>query len=235
MGSEDKNLGAMQDVTPESAPIVHVVDDEPSVCQVFAKVATTLGYQATSYSTAEAFLERYDPERPGCLILDLHLPAMSGLELLEEISKRDWHLPIVIISGRADVSHAVAAFKAGSIDFLEKPFGSKQIEEAIRNAVEVDRKERDERARSSEQESMRSEIRKRVDKLTPRERQVMDLVVSGKSNRVIAAELGVSPKTIEVHRANVMHKMAADSLAELVKMAIADKGAASIEGTSSST
>jgi RNA polymerase sigma factor (sigma-70 family) len=213
MPEESKEAAATQ--------IVHVVDDEPSVCRVFERVGALIGIETTSYSTAEAFLGAYDPDRPGCLILDLHLPTMSGLELLDEISKRGWQLPIIIMSGKAAVSHAVAAFKAGSIDFLEKPFGTKEIEAAMRHALEVDQRTREEDAKKSKQEARRSVIQERIDRLTPRERQVMDLVVAGKSNRIIAGELGVSPKTIEVHRANVMQKMQAESLAELVKMAIA--------------
>ena len=174
-----------------------------------------------TYHEAEKFLDEYDPGQPGCLVLDIHLPKMSGLELLEEISKRDWSLPIIIMSGRAAVSQAIAAFKAGSIDFLEKPFGTKEIEVAINNALEIDRKMRAEAARSQVVEAARSEIDRRYDRLTPRERQVMALVVEGKPNRVIAEELGVSPKTVEVHRANVMQKMEAPSLPDLVKMAIA--------------
>jgi FixJ family two-component response regulator len=202
-------------------PIVHVVDDEPSVCRVFERVGALIGIETKSYSTAEAFLAAHDPKRPGCLILDLHLPTMSGLELLDEIGRRQWQLPIIIMSGKAAVSQAVAAFKAGSIDFLEKPFGTKEIEAAMRHALDVDRQNRELDAKKTKLEAVRSEIQQRIDKLTPRERQVMDLVVAGKSNRIIAADLGVSPKTIEVHRANVMQKMEAESLAELVKMAIA--------------
>lgn len=202
---------------------VHVVDDEPSICRVFERVCETMGLHARSYGTAEEFLGAYDSAKPGCLILDLNLPAMSGLELLDEIQNRGWHLPIIIMSGKAEVSHAVAAFKAGSLDFLEKPFGTKDIEAAVRHALDVDRDTRARAAKTQEVEAVRSDIQGRIDKLTPRERQVMDLVVAGKPNRIIAEELGVSPKTIEVHRANVMQKMRADSLAELVKMSIAGR------------
>lgn len=213
----------MPEQTPSEVPTVHVVDDEPSICKVFEKVGSMMGVHTRSYPKAESFLTEYDATRPGCLILDIHLPTMSGLELLEEIAKREWNIPIIIMSGKAAVSHAIAAFKAGSIDFLEKPFGTAEIESAIRNALQVDTDNRARSARSAAEESRRSEIAKRFDKLTPRERQVMDLVVAGKPNRVIAEELGVSPKTIEVHRANVMQKMEADSLADLVKMAMVGK------------
>lgn len=202
-------------------PVVHVIDDEPSICQLIESVTEIVGARTKTYGKAEAFLEDYDPKLAGCLFLDLHLPAMSGLELLAEMSRRKWRLPIVVISGRADVSHAVAAFKGGSIDFLEKPFGTEEIEAAMRNALEIDRETRTRDARSRDAETLRSEIQGRIQKLTPRERQVLDLVVQGKPNRLIAENLGVSPKTIEVHRANVMQKMQAESLAELVRMTIA--------------
>ncbi len=201
---------------PVGVPIVHVIDDEPSICRLFERVCTQIGLRTKSYGQAEAFLAEYDPAIPGCVILDVHLPLMSGLELLEEMSRRGWKAPIVIISGKAEVSHAVRAFRLGSIDFLEKPFAKDEIENVVRRAVEVDRVQR-------EGQAERDEIQKRVAKLTPREKQVMALVVAGKSNRVIAADLGVSPKTVEVHRANVMQKMQADSLAQLVKMVVAEK------------
>lgn len=199
---------------PNQTPLVHVVDDEPSICRLFERICGQIGLSSASYGKAEAFLEAYDPSRPGCLILDVHLPQMSGLELLEEISKRGWQLPIVIISGKAEVSTAVQAFRLGSIDFLEKPFARDDVEAVLRHAIELDLEHRQAAA-------SHAEISRRMAKLTPREHQVMDLVVAGKSNRVIAEELGVSPKTIEVHRANVMQKMEADSLAALVKMAVA--------------
>ena len=197
-----------------SVPTVHVVDDEPSICRLFERICTPLGVNTVSHGQAEAFLDAYDPAQPGCLILDVHLPQMSGLELLEEISRREWTLPIVIISGKAEVSTAVQAFRLGSIDFLEKPFAREDVEAVVNKAIALDLRQR-------ETAASKSAIAKRVDKLTPRERQVMDLVVEGKSNRIIAEELGVSPKTIEVHRANVMQKMEAGSLAALVKMAVA--------------
>lgn len=210
-----------QSTRATGAAVVHVVDDESSVCRVFERVGTLIGIKTNSYSTAEAFLSAYDPRCPGCLILDLHLPTMSGLELLTEISNRQWQVPIVIMSGKASVSQAITAFKEGSIDFLEKPFGTKEIEAAMRHALNVDRQMREQDVVTRKRNAVRSEIELRITKLTPRERQVMGLVVSGKSNRIIAGELSVSPKTIEVHRANVMQKMQADSLASLVKMAIA--------------
>jgi len=221
---------SIMEQTANATAMVHVVDDEPSVCRVFERVGTLIGITTTSYSTAEAFLSAYDPSRPGCLILDLHLPTMSGLELLAEIGNRQWQLPIIIMSGKASVSQAITAFKEGSIDFLEKPFGTKEIEAAMRHALGVDAKMREQRVVDQRRDEIRSEIETRIAKLTPRERQVMGLVVSGKSNRIIASELSVSPKTIEVHRANVMQKMQADSLASLVKMAVAAREAEEAQG-----
>ncbi len=212
------NLLSMTDSMPLHAGVatIHVVDDEPSICRLFERICAQMGLRVQTYSGAEAFLENYDPETPGCLILDVQLPQMSGLELLERISELQWRIPIVIISGKAEVSTAVRAFKLGTIDFLEKPFTKDEIAAVVTNAVQIDLQQRRENAQLSE-------IARRVNKLTPRERQVMDLVVEGKSNRVIADELGVSPKTIEVHRANVMQKMEAGSLAGLVRMVIANR------------
>lgn len=202
------------DLSP-SIPLVRVIDDEPSICRLFERVCAQLGLAIETFSQAETFLDKYDEKRPGCVVLDVHLPSMSGLELLEEVSQRGWSIPFVIISGKAEVSTAIRAFKLGSIDFLEKPFAKDEIEAAIRKAVAIDTELREKAAESAE-------IHGRIAKLTPREKQVMGLVVSGKSNRIIAEELGVSPKTVEVHRANVMQKMQADSLAQLVKMVVAE-------------
>lgn len=202
--------------TRTTPAVVYVVDDEPSICRLFEKVCGDMGFETRTFSRAEDFLQAYDPSLTGCVVLDVYLPSMSGLDLLEEIANRGWHMPIVIVSGRAEVSTAVRAFKLGSIDFLEKPFTKEQIEGAVQHAVELDRERRVEQGEIDE-------IRRRIGRLTPRERQVMDLVVAGKSNRLIAEDLGVSPKTVEVHRANVMQKMQADSLARLVKMVMAER------------
>jgi FixJ family two-component response regulator len=196
-----------------SRPVISVVDDEEQILDLVRRVCAPMNWHVQTFTRAGAFLEVADPDTPGCLILDYMLPDMSGLQLLEQLHQREIWLPVIFISGRAQVSTAVAAFKAGTMDFLEKPFQVDELYETIKRAVLRDREGRRERARLKA-------VAGRIKILTPRESQVMDLVVRGMANKAIAAELGVSPKTVEVHRANVMQKMQAGSLAELVQMAI---------------
>lgn len=195
----------------DPAPLVHVVDDEPTILQLFQQIARMGDFEVRTYATGRAFLEQADLMAPGCLILDLNLPDISGIEVLEELSARRSPMPVIFMSGRARVSQAVHALKLGSLDFVEKPFPVKGMVEAIQRALDFDREQR-EKARQ------REEMQARLGQLTPRETEVMDLVVKGHPNKVIASELGVSPKTVEVHRANVMRKTGANSVAELVRL-----------------
>ena len=177
----------------------------------------SVGLSAEVFATAEEFLNACHPDRPGCLLLDVRMPGMSGLNLQEELAARHYTLPIIVMTGFAEVATAVRALKTGAIDFIEKPFSSEFLLERIRQAIDADRQARDAQA-------WRSQVAERFALLTARERAVMELVVAGKANKVIAGELGLSAKTVEVHRANVMKKTGADSVADLVRRALLLRG-----------
>lgn len=198
---------------PLQDPLVYVVDDEPAVVDLLRRLCADRGLKVAGFGGAKEFLAAVDPDRPGCLVLDLRLPDMTGIDLLEKLRALGTTQTIVFISGYADVEHAVRAMKMGVHDFLEKPFSNQKILDAILSAVERDGKQREVKAEVDD-------IGRRVARLTRRELQVMDLVVSGMANKAIAAELSLSPKTVEVYRANVMAKMEVGSLAELVRAAM---------------
>jgi RNA polymerase sigma factor (sigma-70 family) len=201
-------------------PLLHVVDDEPSIRLLFEHLGPLAGASVCTWGRAQDFLDGAqldDGQRPICLVLDLYLPDRNGLDVLRELRARGCTIPAIVISGMAAVSQAVGALKLGSIDFVEKPFRKEEILAAIRRAIDSARQHHQ---RLLDQASLAS----RLADLTPRERQVMDLVVAGLPNKGIASQLGISPKTIEVHRANVMRKTGADSLAGLVKLVVATRG-----------
>lgn len=192
---------------------VFLVDDEPSVRRALTRLLSAAGFDVTSFATAHDFLATLQPQPgPACLVADLRMPGLGGLELQEELRRRGIELPIIFVSGRADVGSGVKAMKGGAVDFLEKPVAEGVLREAVRAALERDRQQR---ARRREE----TELRARAAKLTPREREVFALVVTGLRNKQVGAELGASEKTIKVHRSRVMEKMQAGSLAELVRMA----------------
>lgn len=199
-------------------PTVFVVDDDASVRESVRWMVGSLDLPVETYSNAREFLGAQNGGRPGCLVLDLRMPEMSGLDLQSELAARHIHLPIIMISGHADVASAVRALKAGALDFLEKPFARNELLERVQEALAVD-------AKARQHEAERIRVEGCVARLTPRERQVMELVVSGKTNKNIAAELGLCEKTVEVHRARVMTKMEADSLAHLVRLAAVERAA----------
>ena len=203
----------MSEAAPSKAT-VFVVDDDQAMRNSLKWLIESVGVMVESFASADDFLARYDPARPGCLVLDVRMPGMSGLELQEHLASRNIRIPAVIITGHGDVPMAVRAMKAGAVDFIEKPFNDEALLDAIRRALAFE-----ERARSAQSEH--HEIQRRFSHLTPREREVMDMVTEGRSNKEIANTLGVSAKTIEAHRARVMEKMQARSLAELVRMAMA--------------
>ena len=195
------------------SPTVFVVDDDPAMRESLSFLVGSVGLAVECFANARDFLDRYDEQRDGCLVLDVRMPGMSGLELQEKLTDRGVDIPIVMITGFGDVPMAVRALKRGAMDFIEKPFTDQDLLDRIHEAIEVDRKRRTDRAR-------RDEVSARIGRLTPRERQVMNSVLAGKPNKVIAHELGLSPKTIEVHRARMMDKMQVASLAELLQLVI---------------
>jgi len=194
------------------SPTVFVVDDEPSLLKAVARLLRSAGWSAVTFGSPAEFLGSFDPAVPGCLILDMAMPGLNGLELQEALAARGSELPIVFLTGRADIPMSVRAMKQGAIDFLTKPVDGSDLLAAVRRAVEKDRESRKER-------SELAEIQERLAALTPREREVLALVVAGKLNKQIAADLGTVEKTIKVHRARAMEKMKAASLADLVRLA----------------
>jgi two-component system response regulator FixJ len=192
-------------------PTVFVVDDDPAMRASLRWLIESVGLAVRTFSTAQEFLSSHKPSVPGCLVLDVRMPGMSGLDLQAELAARQINLPVLIITGYAEVPIAVRAMKAGAFDFIEKPFSDQTLLDRIRKAIATDRK-----VRRTHQE--RAQVRKRMTQLTPREHDVMERVVEGSSNKVIAGRLNVSTKTVEVHRKRVMEKMAAHSLAELIRL-----------------
>jgi two-component system response regulator FixJ len=197
---------------PPPEPMVHVVDDEAAIRDSLAMLLRSVGLQSRAYAGAQAFLDGWRQGGAECLVCDVRMPGMSGLELQEALKARNAHLPVVLITGHGDVAMAVRAMKAGASDFIEKPFNDQVLLDAVNRALA--------RARDG-QGAGRAEIEARVESLTPREREVMLLVAEGRPNKVVATRLGLSTRTVEVHRAKLMEKMQARSLAELVRMAIA--------------
>lgn len=203
--------------TLAAAATVYVVDDDKAVRESLRWLLESVGLRVALYASADAFLTSYTPQMAGCLVVDVRLPGMSGLDLQQTLTHRGVRLPVIVITGHGDVPVAVRAMKAGAIDFIEKPFSDQTLLDRVRYGLELD-------ARQRTQESEELRLRQRLSRLTPREREVMHMVVRGKLNKQIASDLGLSHKTIEVHRAHVMEKMEADSVAMLVRMAMITGG-----------
>jgi len=196
-----------------SEPLVHVIDDDEAMRQSLQFLLDTAGYAARTYESAIQFLDHVDALEPGCIVTDVRMPEMNGLELVRRLRTRGVTLPVIVITGHGDVPLAVEAMKSGVADFLEKPFDDEQLLSAVRAAL--DSKVADDR---NDTEKQRFETM--LAGLSPREQDVLRGVVAGKPNKIIAYELGISPRTVEVYRANVMSKTGAASLSELVRMAL---------------
>ena len=196
----------------ELTPVVFVIDDDASMRQAIGRLLGAVGIDVQSFSSAQEFLSGALADALGCVVLDVRLPGLSGLDLQKEMIARGIHYPIIFVTGHGDIPMSVQAMKAGAVEFLTKPFRDQDLLDAIGQAIDRDRAARKQRAELAE-------LHECTDSLTPREREVMTLVVSGSLNKQIALELGISEKTIKVHRGQVMHKMHADSLADLVRMA----------------
>jgi two-component system, LuxR family, response regulator FixJ len=196
-----------------TAATVFVVDDDHAMRTSLQWLIESTGLTVQTYESADVFLAHYQHGQAGCLLLDVRMPGMTGLELQSYLMRQGYRLPVILITGHGDVTMAVKAMKAGAMDFIEKPFHDEDLLRSIHNALDFDEKHRASR-------SLRTDIALRLAELTPREHEVMAMVTDGLSNREIAAALGVSAKTVEAHRARVMEKMRAESLAELVRMAL---------------
>jgi two-component system, LuxR family, response regulator FixJ len=197
----------------EKTPMVSVVDDDVAARSSLRLLLKSLGLAVTAYESAAAFLAAYDPEQPGCLLLDIRMPEMSGLELQQRLNQRGNISPIIFVTGHGDVPMAVEAMQRGAFDFLSKPFRDQDLLDRVQRALTKDRSRREE-LRGNEA------IRERFDALTPREHDVLKLVTTGAPNKIIAHRLGISQRTVEIHRAHLMEKMHADSLAELIHMTL---------------
>lgn len=199
----------------KSAPSVYVVDDDASIRHAMALLLKSIGQPCEIYESGSDFLDAFSPEFAGCLVLDIRMPGIGGLELQDKLEEIGCTMPIIFITGYGDVPMAVDAMRKGAFDFIEKPFRDQELLDRIAAALAAHSERR-------EQHSAVQEIEKRLARLTPREREVFELVVTGKPNKIVAHDLGVSQRTVEIHRSRVMEKMQAKSLAELVRMHIAN-------------
>jgi FixJ family two-component response regulator len=193
-------------------PVIYIVDDDPSVARALSRVFRVAGFRQEAFATAQDFLNQECLESPSCLLLDVQLPGLSGLELQAELKERHWTVPIVFITGHGDVPMAVDAMRAGAIHFLQKPFDNRELLAAIHSALECEQ-------RTLAELQERQEIERQLGCLTPRERQVFGLVAGGMPNKRIAAQLGLSLQTVKLYRGNVMRKLGLLSVAELARLA----------------
>jgi len=197
----------------QSEPTVFIVDDDPSVLEGLRVLMKSVKLNVETYSSAQEFLDSYNPDQPGCLLIDMRMPGISGLELQEILHSRNILIPTIIITGYGEVMDAVQAMKKGAIDFIEKPFNGQYLLDQVHKGIAED-------AQIRKKQAQQQVVSASLALLTPREREVMDLVIAGKANKVIALELGLSMKTVEFHRAHMMKKMKVDSVAELVDLFI---------------
>jgi len=200
-------------MTMQEKPVVHIVDDDDAVRDALSLLMMSEDIPAKTFASADEFLLQHAEEQPGCLLLDVRMPGMNGLELLDILNERKVTLPVIFITGHGDVHMAVNAMKAGALDFIEKPFDNERLVKVVHNCINtcVDLNDTSEHKR---------EVEARLSRLTKREKEVMGMLVDGKQNKVIARELGISPRTVELHRAKVMEKLQAHSLSEVVRAAL---------------
>jgi len=197
--------------TKIQAPTVYIVDDDDGMRRALDTLLSTVGYKTAAFGRPSEFLAQFSTETQGCLVLDIRMPEMSGLEVQQQLNRKGSMLPVIFITGHGDVPMAVQAMKEGAYEFIQKPFREQDLLDRINHALKQDAENRNSAAR-------RSDVLQRLESLTPRERQVMDLIVEGSANKVIAIDLGLSERTVEIHRAKVMEKMGARSVAHLVKL-----------------
>jgi len=197
-------------------PSVFIVDDEEAIRSALSLLMESVGLKAENFASSQEYLDQFDASKPGCLILDVRMPGISGLDLQARLSAEKIHPPIIIITGHGDVPMAVRAVTAGAVDFIEKPFNNQSMLDSVHRALELDGIQRGESSRLQD-------IEKRYDELTPREKEVLQCVIEGKRNKVIAVDMNISQSTVEAHRAKVMEKMTAGTLSDLMRMALSLK------------
>jgi len=200
--------------TTATLPTVFIVDDDPAIRFAMQALMESVNLGHEIFSSGDEFLEQADEQRAGCLVLDIRMPGLGGLELQQELLDRGNTIPIIFITGHGDVPMAVEAMQKGAVDFIQKPFRDQDLLDRVSEAIKTDEERREARQRHAE-------VTERIGRLTKREKEVFNLVVTGKPNKIIAYDLGVSQRTVEIHRARVMEKMQARSLADLVKMHLA--------------
>ncbi len=194
-------------------PRVFIVDDDEQVRSALTLLMESVGLKSESFASAQEYLDQFNASKSGCLILDVRMPGLSGLDLQARLSAEKIHPPIIIITGHGDVPMAVRAVTAGAVDFIEKPFNNQSMLDNVHRAIEQDAKQRGESSRLQD-------IERRYDELTPREKEVLQCVIEGKRNKIIAADMNISQSTVEAHRSKVMEKMVAKTLSDLMRMAL---------------
>ena len=201
--------------------IIHIVDDDPAIRDSLSLLLKSAGFESRTYASAEDFLSSYKASRPGCLLLDIRMPGMNGLDLQEELASRRINTPVIIMTGDGDVPAAVRAMKAGSLDFIEKPFDPQFLLDLVKIGLAKDVKQRKRRKKDEE-------ISSRLAALSSREREILDLLAAGEPNKMIARKLDISPRTVELHRSHIMRKLHAHSLSDLVRLSLIANGKAKI-------
>jgi FixJ family two-component response regulator len=205
------NPAATSKMTKAKGPTVFIVDDDDSMRRAIALLLKTVGYSPVEFSKPSEFLAKFDPKIHGCLVLDIRMPELSGLEVQQQLNRSGAMLPVIFITGDGDIPMAVQAMKDGAFDFVTKPFRDQELLDRINGALKQD-------AENRATVEQHAELRTRAESLTPREKEVFELIFAGKANKVVAIDLGLSERTVEIHRSNVMEKMGARSVAHLVRM-----------------